>query len=146
MSTDPNPNVYNIEEHPSFRGMFNEVKDEFGSFVSTRLNLLRAEMREKTRALKFGLPMVIAGSLLLLISLIFLNVAILGVLASAFGGTAIAWVYAAAILFGCYAAVGGVCAFLGAREIKTTGIVPTHTINVLKQDQNWIKSEAKTQS
>lgn len=145
MSTDPNPNIYNIEEHPSFRGMFNEVKGEFSTFIATRLNLLRTEMREKTRALKFGLPMIIAGSVLLLISLIFLNVAILAVLASAFGSTTLAWCYAAAILFGCYAAIGGVCAFLGAREIRTTGILPTRTINVLKQDQNWIQREAKTQ-
>jgi hypothetical protein len=145
VSTEPNPNIYNIEEHPSFRGMFDEVKDEFGTFVATRLNLLRTEMREKASSLKFGLPMIVAGSVLLLTSLVFLNVAILGLLALAFGATTLAWIYASAILFGCYAAIGGVCAFLGAREIKTTGIVPTHTISVLKQDQNWIQREAKTQ-
>jgi Putative Actinobacterial Holin-X, holin superfamily III len=63
----------------------------------------------------------------------------------AFGGGAMAWFYSAIILFGVYAVLGGALAWMGMREIKQTGIVPTHTMRVLKQDQTWIQREAKTQ-
>lgn len=145
MNTDPNPNLYNIDEHHSFRGMVDEVKGEFSGFLATRIDLLRAEMREKSSSWKFGLPMAVAGIAFLLISLIFINVAILAVIAAGLGGNSIAWCYSALILFGFYAIIGGTIAFLGVREIKTTGIVPRHTIETLKQDQRWMQREVKTQ-
>lgn len=146
MNTEPNLNVYNIEEHPSFRGMLHDIKDEFGDFFTTRFTLLVAEMKQKTTLLKFALPMIVAGAICLLVALLFANVAILAAIAWSFGGDVLAWLWSALILFGAYFITGLVIAGLGMREVKETGIVPTRTIEVLKQDQNWAKREAKAQS
>lgn len=145
MITDSSQKLYSIEEHPSFSGAMDEVKGELRDFISTRLNLLRVEMREKASSFKAGIPLIVAGALLLLVAAVMLNVAILAVIASAFGGGVMAWCWSALILFGLYAIIGGGCSFVGVREIKQTGVIPTHTLNVLKQDQNWIQREAKTQ-
>jgi hypothetical protein len=145
VSTSPNTNIYNIEEHPSFKGAIDDIKGELKDFISTRLLLLRQEMKQKASAFKVGLPMLIAGLAGLVLCTVFLHVALLAILAVAFGGGAMAWFYSAIILFGIYAALGGAFAWMGMREIKQTGIVPTHTMRVLKQDQNWIQREAKTQ-
>jgi len=145
VSTRPNDNLYPIEGHPDFRGTVNELKGEMREFVSTRFTLLRAEMQQKLSAYKIGIPMMIAGAMLLLCSFVALNIALLALLAQAFGGTAIAWCYSAIVWFVVYAALGGGLAFLGKREISKTGLVPTHTLKVLQQDQDWIQREAKTQ-
>jgi len=145
VSTSPNTNIYKIEEHPSFKGAINDIKGELRDFINTRLLLLRQEMKQKASAYKVGMPMLVVGLAGLVLCTIFLHVAILAILAVAFGGGAMAWFYSAIILFGVYAALGGAFAYIGMREIKQTGIVPTHTMRVLKQDQNWMQREAKTQ-
>ena len=145
MSTRPSDNVYPIEGHPDFRGTVNEIKGEMREFMTTRMALFREEMKEKLSAYKVGIPMLMAGALLLLCSFVALNIALLALLAHAFGGAAIAWCYSGLILFVLYAAIGGGLAVLGKREISKTGLVPTHTLKVLQQDQDWIQREAKTQ-
>lgn len=146
MNTDSNPNVYNIEEHPSFSGMVNEVKTEFSDFISTRFTLLRAELKQKSRLLEFALPMIAVGALCLIIALAFANIAILAAIAWSFGGGLLSWLWSALILFGAYLLTGLIVAGLGLHEVKVTGIMPTRTIEVLKQDQHWAKREAKVQS
>ncbi len=57
VSTNPNPPIYNIEEHPSFRGVVNEVKDEVRDFLRTRWDLLRTELKQKSAIYKSALPL-----------------------------------------------------------------------------------------
>ncbi|MBV9670979.1 MAG: phage holin family protein, partial [Acidobacteriales bacterium] len=61
------------------------------------------------------------------------------------GGTAMGWCFSGLILFVLYSALGGGLAVLGKRAISETGLMPTHTLKVLKQDQTWLQQEAKTQ-
>lgn len=145
MSTRPNDKIYPIEVHPDFRGTVNELKGEAREFVSTRVAIFREEMKGKLRAYKVGVPMLLAGALLMLCGFVALNIALLALLAHAFGGTAIAWCYSALVWFLVYAVVGGALAWLGKREVTKTGLVPTHTMKVLRQDQEWMQREARTQ-
>lgn len=145
MSTKPNPPIYNIEEHPSFRGVVNEVKDEVRDFLRTRWELLRTELKQKSAIYKASLPLIAIGALLLLVGFVFLNVAVCALIASAFHAGMIGWCYSAAILFGAYFLFGGALAWFGMAEIKKNSLIPTHTLKVLKQDQNWIQQEARTQ-
>jgi hypothetical protein len=145
VSTRPSDKLYPIEEHPTFRGAFDEVKGEVREFLATRITLLRSEMQQKVSAYKAGIPLIVGGALLLIASFVALNIAILALLAHAFGDSALAWGYSALVLFVLYAALGAGLAFLGMREVRRTGLVPTHTLKVLKQDQDWIQREAKTQ-
>jgi hypothetical protein len=89
--------------------------------------------------------MIAVGSLCLLAAFVFLNIAILTVIAAALGRTALSFCYSALILFGFYGVIGGVMAWIGVREIRGTGLMPTHTLEVLKKDQRWMQQEAKTQ-
>jgi hypothetical protein len=145
VSINQNPNIYPIDEHPSFRGVVNEVKLELREFITTRVALFRKEMKQKAGSLKFAAPMIAVGALCLLAAFVFVNVAIVAVIAAALGGAVMSWCYSALILCGFYGVIGGAMAWIGMREIRGTGLVPTHTLEVLKKDQHWMQQEAKTQ-
>jgi hypothetical protein len=40
--------------------------------------------------------------------------------------------------------VGGLVGWFAYRELKDTGVTPTRTLEVLKQDQVWIQNEARS--
>jgi Putative Actinobacterial Holin-X, holin superfamily III len=145
MSTRPTDKLYSIEEHPSFRGVINELKGETRDFISTRLMILRAEMKEKAGALKTGMPLLAAGAVLGLTSLVMFNVVLLALIAHAMGDGTMGWLWSALILGVLYGILGGALAFTGMREIQRKGLIPTTTLKILKQDQDWIQQEAKTQ-
>ena len=49
------------------------------------------------------------------------------------------------IVMAIYASAGGILALYGWRTIKAGGLAPEKTMRVLKQDQVWLKTEARTQ-
>jgi hypothetical protein len=44
-----------------------------------------------------------------------------------------------------YAIIGAIALSFGISSIKSRGLAPQRTLRVLKQDQIWMKSEAKSQ-
>ena len=44
-----------------------------------------------------------------------------------------------------YALIGAVAISFGLNSIKSRGMTPERTLRVLKQDQIWMKTEAKTE-
>jgi hypothetical protein len=49
------------------------------------------------------------------------------------------------IVFVVYALVGAVAISFGLNSIKARGMTPERTLRVLKQDQIWMKTEAKNE-
>lgn len=121
-----------------------ETKDELKQFVTTRLNILKAEMDEKISRLKSAIPLAVAAVLFLLSGWMVFTFALIALLHALFVPSAYAWLWASLIVTAVYLLVGGIAGWLAYSEIKATKLTPTRTLKVLQQDQVWIQNEART--
>jgi hypothetical protein len=133
------------ENGRSVAGVIAELKQEGKEFVETRIAMLRSEMRDMLSAWKVTLPMIAVGILLLLTAWILLTWAVVSIIAYAFGTGPVAWAISFAIVGAAYALGGAFCAAFAYSELKKKEIVPRRTLRVLKEDQIWLQSEARTQ-
>jgi len=122
----------------------NDLKAEFKDFVATRLAMLRSEMSAKLSALKEAVPALIAGFALLWIGGLLFTGFLVTVIAMAFS-TAWGWAWAFLIVAAAYLLLGGMLAAAGLGKLKKTKLVPERTLRVLKQDEVWLQTEARTQ-
>ena len=122
-----------------------EMKDELKEFISTRVAMLVAEMKDKASAWKMALPTIAIGLVLLGTSWLLLTAAIVALIYVAFAGNPFAAAISFAIVFVVYAVLGGVAVLFAAHDLREHGIVPQRTLRVLKDDQAWIAKEAKVQ-
>jgi amino acid transporter len=121
-----------------------DLKSEIKEFVSTRVAMLRAEMGEKLSSAKKSLPAMLLGGVLLGTAWLLLTGVLVTAIATAFSGP---WAYTISLLIVgiAYLLLGGMVAMMGWRQITQTGFKPERTIGVLKQDEVWLATEAKTQ-
>jgi uncharacterized membrane protein YqjE len=130
-------------QEKSMREMVQEIKDQLREFSSTRVEMLKAELREKVQHIKSAAPMLVAAIVFAIgafLTLTFGLVALLAVLIQ----NPYSWAIGAAIVFVVYALAAALLGWLGYKEIQTEGLAPQRTIRVLKQDQAWLKNEARS--
>lgn len=126
-------------------GVVAEIKDELKEFISTRIQMLKSEMQDKISSLKVAAPLGIVALVLLGTAYLLLTLMIVALVAVAFEGSPYQWFFAFLIVGVLWSIAGGTCAIFAWREFKEQGLAPKKTINVLKQDQVWLQSEARTQ-
>ena len=128
-------------EEKTIVDVLQEIKHEFSAFVTTRMQIVVAEFREKLGSLKMAAPLLGGAALLGLVGLLTLTFTFIALLAE-FLDSQFAWAIAAGIVTAVYLAVGGIVGWLGYREVSTENLMPERTLRVLKADQSWIKKEA----
>ena len=128
----------------SIATILSETKDELKQFVTTRVNILKAEMDEKISRIKSVIPLAIVAVLFLLSGWMVLTFALIALLHALFVPSVYAWLWASLIVTAVYMAVGVIAGWLAYSEIKATNLTPTRTLKVLQQDQVWIQNEART--
>jgi len=133
------------ENNKSIGQVVNELKNDARDFISTRLQILTQEMNDKVKVWKVAIPMLVIAALLSGIALLVLTFAIVAFLAGVFQPSPYAWCYGALIVTAFYIIAAFGLFYLGKRELTQTGIAPTRTLRVLKQDQIWIQNEARSQ-
>ncbi len=126
-------------------GVVSELKDELKEFVNTRMAMLQSELKEKLSAWKMALPTIVLGLVLLGTAWLLLTGAIVAAIYVAFAGNPFAAAIALAIIGVVYAVGGGLAATFALRELKENSLVPKRTMKVLKDDQLWIRNEARVQ-
>jgi hypothetical protein len=102
-------------------------------------------MDEKIGAWKSAVPFIAIGILLLFAALMVFTAGLVALIAMAFHGQPWAVAVSCFIVMAIYALLGVLLAAQGWRSAKEPGLVPERTLNVLKQDQMWLQTEAKTQ-
>lgn len=133
------------ENERSMGSVVSELKDEAKDFVSTRIEMLRSEMKDKVASFKIA-GVMIAGALLLGgTAWLILTGALVAVIAAAFYPSDYAAFFALIIVGVGYALIAGVMAAFAMRELKRRGVKPERTLRVLKQDQVWLQNEARSQ-
>ncbi|MGC2695047.1 MAG: phage holin family protein [Candidatus Angelobacter sp.] len=121
-----------------------ETKAELTRFVTTRLEILKAEMDEKIRAWKAAIPILLGALALLMAGWMALTFALIALLHGLFLPSPYAWLWASLIVAVVYLALGAALGWFAYGEISAAGLTPNRTLNVLKQDQVWIQNEART--
>ncbi|HET7441089.1 MAG TPA: phage holin family protein [Terriglobales bacterium] len=140
-----NKNNYAETHGPSLGQVAAEIKQEIKEFGQTRLQMFKAELKEKITAWKAGALLAAVGLLFLGTAYLLLTLALVGLVAVAFWGSAYAWFLAFLIVGVFWALVGGIVAFMAVREFRAQGVAPRRTIEVLKRDKIWLQEEARGQ-
>jgi uncharacterized membrane protein YqjE len=133
------------ENNKSVAQVAAELKNDAIDFVSTRLQILKQEMGEKLSIWKAAVPILAFAVLVGATAFLALSFAIIAFFAAIFQPSPYAWCFGALIVTAIYffAAVG--MFYLGKRELTQAGVVPARTLHVLKQDEVWIRNEARSQ-
>lgn len=121
-----------------------ETKAELKEFFDTRLQILRSELWEKGNSLKQSLPLLLVATALLLAGWITLTFALVAWVRTWFLPSPYSWMWAGLIVGYLYLAGGIAVGWFGYSGIKTVGVAPKRTLEVLKQDQVWIQNETRT--
>jgi hypothetical protein len=125
--------------------VMHEFREDLKDFVTTRIQMFRNEVAEKVGAWKLGLPTMLIGLVLLGMAFILFTAGIVNAIALAFAGQPWGFAVSFFIVFAVYALAGAILALYGWRTAKAGGLAPEKTMRVLKQDQVWLKTEARTQ-
>jgi uncharacterized membrane protein YqjE len=133
-----------VHTEKSIATILSETKDELKQFVTTRVNMLKAEMDEKISRLKAVIPLAVVAALFLVSGWMVFTFALIALLHALFLPSVYAWLWAGLIVTAVYLLVGGIAGWLAYSEIKATNLTPTRTLKVLQQDQVWIQNEART--
>ncbi|HEV8523105.1 MAG TPA: phage holin family protein [Terriglobales bacterium] len=121
-------------------GVISELKEEVKEFLETRYQMLVSELQQKLATWRMAMPLFLVALALGAIGFLLLSGALVAAIALLVG-----WGWSFLIVGAVYLVLGGSIGFLAYREIKEVGVAPTRTINVLKQDQVWLQSEARSQ-
>jgi membrane protein implicated in regulation of membrane protease activity len=122
-----------------------ELKDELKDFISTRATMLRSELGEKLRMIKLAAPVVLIGVLLLMTAWLLFTGFLVCIIAQAFAPSPWAYTLSFIVVAVLYAIGGGAAAYMGWKQLRSTGLKPERTIRVLEQDRIWLQTEAKSQ-
>jgi len=135
-----NPNLVNGR---SMADILAEIKNEFQEFTKTRIELLRLELEEKTRAMKAALPLMAIGILFLSVAFVLFSFALVGLVSVAFAGNDYRWFFAFLIIGFLWSIFGGIAALVAKQQLSAKGVMPRKTIQVLNNDKAWLRREAK---
>ena len=126
-------------------GVVAEIKDELKEFLSTRIQMLKSELRDKISSLKVAAPLGIIALVLLGTAYLLFTLMLVALVAVAFEGSSYQWFLSFLIVGVLWSIVGGMCALFAWREFRQQGLAPKKTMKVLKEDQVWLQTEARTQ-
>jgi hypothetical protein len=122
-----------------------ELIGEVEQFVESRSDLFKAEMRQKLPHLLNAARLVIAGGLLLLTGYLFLAIAVVVLIGSAFPQNPYRWFFGFLIVGIISAGFGAIGAFLAKSEFDLKSFLPHRTLNALKRDQDSVEGESRPQ-
>ncbi len=103
------------------REVLNDCKEDLKDFVSTRLQMLRGEMKDKLASLKLALPALLIGAILLLAAFFLFTWGLVSLIAMAMIGQPYAYTVAFFVVFALYALAGGATVAYGVRTLTAQG-------------------------
>lgn len=120
-----------------------DIKEEIKEFAQTRIQLFKAESRQKLALLKIAALLAAVAVVLLATAHLLLTLGLVAVTAAVFANNPYRWAFGFFGIAILWATLGGVAAYFAKREFTLKGIVPRRTFEVLKGDKIWLQREAK---
>lgn len=114
--------------------LLGQLANNSAALVRDELALARQEMGEKVTSFRSGVITVTIGAVVGLIALMALTAAAVIGLAHVMDAG-----YAALIIGGVFAVVGGIIVSTGLNRLKQTSLKPEQTIKTLEEDKEWLK-------
>jgi VIT1/CCC1 family predicted Fe2+/Mn2+ transporter len=130
----------------SIASVLAEIKDELREFAQTRLSMLQSELKDNVAVWKAAVPMIVVALVLGGTAWFLLTGALVAIIGNAFLPNRLAYFFSLIIVGAAYLLVATIIGSFAYRELKTRGFKPERTLKVLKDDQAWIRTEARTQS
>ncbi len=133
------------ENGKTLAGLFAATKDELKDFVQTRIAMLKSEMKDKVAAWKVALPLILIALVFAVTGWLVLTACLIAAIAVAFYGSPWAYTFATLIVGVAYVLIATLTASFALRGLRESGLAPKRTLRVLKADQAWLASEARSQ-
>lgn len=133
-----------ICETRSLASIVAEVRQELTEFLSIRLQMMKSELHETLGAFRMAVPLGAITLVLIGTGFLLFSAALVTLVASAFAGNPYAWFYAFVIMGFAWTALGCIAAFFAYNELRSKGMFPKRTLQVLKADKDWLESEARS--
>jgi uncharacterized membrane protein YqjE len=121
-----------------------EIKDEIRSFVDTRLQMFKSELRETISSWKSLMPTAALAFTLLTTAYILFTLAIVALVSVAFWANPYRWFLAFLIIGVVYCFGGAMFAFFAWNKIRNRAIFPKRTLELLREDKLWLQNEARS--
>lgn len=132
-----------IHNGRSLAAILGDMKDELQEFAHTRIELFRREVQEKISAVKAAIPGVLIGSAFLGTAFLLFSLALVSLIAVAFGDNSYKWFFALLIVGIFWSMIGALALFLAKQRVTREPMVPQKTITVLKDDKVWLQRETR---
>jgi hypothetical protein len=121
-------------QRESFGELISELATNSSALVRDEIELAKQEMREKLNSFRAGVvTLAISGVVLLVGTLTLIAAAVIGL------GHLIGPGWAALVIGGVLALVGGIAAMVGLGQLSRTSLKPEQTIETLQEDKEWLK-------
>jgi hypothetical protein len=133
------------ENGKTLAGLFAETKEELKAFATTRIDMLKAEMRDKVSAWKVAVPLIAVALVLAVTGWLVLTACLITAIAVAFYGSPWAYTFSTLIVGVAYVLCGVIAGTFALRGLKEYGVAPKRTMRVLKEDRAWLATEARSQ-
>lgn len=130
--------MYEVNNRP-LTAIVAELKDDVVQFLQTRYQMLLAEMKEKVETWKIALPWLGVTVLLGLVSFLLLTGAAVAAISVVVG---VGW--SLLIVGVVYLILGAISAVVVYGELKSQGVAPTRTLQVLQHDKEWLQKKARS--
>lgn len=114
--------------------LLGQLANNSAALVRDEIALARQEMGEKINSFRSGVVTVAIGAIVGLVAILTLTAAAVIGLAHLMDAG-----YAALIVGGVLAIVGGIIASTGLNRLKQTSLKPEQTIETLEEDKEWLK-------
>ena len=114
--------------------LLGQLANNSAALVRDEIALARQEMGEKVNSFRSGVVTVAIGAAVGLVAVLTLTAAAVIGLAHVIDAG-----YAALIIGGVFAIVGGIMVFTGLNRLKQTSLKPEKTIKTLEEDKEWLK-------
>jgi hypothetical protein len=114
--------------------LLGQLANNSAALVRDEISLARQEMTEKIKFFRSGVVTIAIGAVVGLIAALTLTAAAVIGLAHLMDAG-----YAALIVGGVLAIIGGIIAFNGMNRLKETSLKPEQTMETLEEDKQWLK-------
>jgi uncharacterized integral membrane protein len=121
-------------QRDSFGELIGDLANNSAALVRDEIQLVKQEMREKLESFRAGVITVAFGGVVLFIATFALVAAAIIGLSYLVGPG-----WAALIVGGLLALVGGIILMMGLGQLKRTNLKPEQTIETLQEDKEWLK-------
>jgi len=125
--------------------LFSRLGDDVMQLFNSQLALFKVEIKEEANAYARGVTLIAVGAVIATVGFALLNVAIAFAVSTLFAqanfSQPVSYALGFVVTGGFYTLVGAVVVMLMKNRLAKQDLVPQRTVDELRKDKQWLKSE-----